>query len=200
MKTITKLSVQNKNKNRVNVFLNNNYYCSLSLETIMKYGIKADMIIDEKLLEQYQLDSEKADAYNMALKLISTRYKTKKEVEKYLQEKGYTPAVIYYVIKKLGEYDYINDQKYVESFVSHHKQKDGVIKIKQKLLAKGVKEEIIDNNLSQMDEQYEQIQILQQKYMKTKQPTKENYAKLYRYLLGKGFRSEEILKVMKDEI
>lgn len=200
MKSITNLIIQKKNKNKVNVYLDGSYFCALSLETVMKNNLKKDMIIDEKLLEQYQFETEKNDAYNLALKLISTRYKTQKELERYLIEKGYTTQVIYYVIKKLGEYNFIDDEKYVESFVSHHKQKDGVNKLKQQLLAKGIKEEIIDSALDQIVDQTDEIMLLRQKYMKNKPETKENYLKLYRYLYGKGFRSEEILKVMKEEI
>ncbi len=198
MKTITSLSIQKKDKNKVSVYLDGSYFCSLSLETVMKYNLKADTIIDEKVLEKYQLDSEKNQAYDKALKLISTRYKTKKELEKYLAEKGYMPSTIYYVIKKLGEYNFIDDEKYVESFIAHKKSKDGVMKIKQQLLAKGVSEEIIDKAIAQIDDQFEQIRALKDKYMKNKPDTKESYLKLYRYLIGKGFKSEEILKVMKE--
>lgn len=200
MKTITQLKMQVKDKKKVNVFLDNAYFCSLSLETVMKHSLKAGMMIDETVLENIQLESEKLLAYELALKLISTRYKTRKEMERYLQEKGYMPATIFYVIKKLSEYGFLDDEKYAESFASHHSQKDGVIKIKQQLLQKGISEEIIDNVLSQYEDQTEQIVSLLEKYMKNKDDTKENYQKAVRYLLGKGFKMENILKVLKGDI
>lgn len=198
MKTITALKIQSRDQNKVNVFLDGTYFCALSLETVLKHSLKPNTIIDEKVLEQIQLESEKNFAYEKALKLVSTRYKTAKEVKEYLAQKGYVSATIYYCLKKLGEYDFINDEKYAESFVSHHLSKDGVVKIKQQLLSKGVSEEIIDKTLASVDSQEEQIKHFKEKYMKNKQDTKENYIKLYRYLIGKGFKSEEILKVLKE--
>lgn len=199
MKTITNLIIQKKDKNKVNLYLDGSFFCSLALETTLKYNLKVGNIIDEKVLENYQLESEKNQAYEKALKLISTRYKTKKELENYLSQKGYMPSTIHYVIKKLGEYNFIDDEKYVESFIAHHKHKDGYLKIKQQLLQKGVKEEIIDNVLKNLDSQLEEIILLMKKYMKHKESTKDNYIKLYRYLIGKGFKSEEILKVLKED-
>lgn len=198
MKTITSLKIQTRDKKKVNVFLDGTYFCALSLETVMKHSLKPNTIIDEKVLEQIQLESEKNIAYEKALKLVSTRYKSQKEVKEYLAQKGYAPATIYYCLKKLGEYDFINDEKFAESFVSHHLNKDGVVKIKQQLLGKGISEEIIDKTLAMVDSQEEQIKTFKIKYMKNKEDTKENYVKLYRYLIGKGFKSEEILKVLKE--
>lgn len=198
MKTITGLKIQSRDKKKVNVYLDGAYFCALSLETVLKHSLKPNTIIDEKVLEKIQLESEKNIAYEKALKLVSVRYKSQKEVKDYLAQKGYAPATIYYCIKKLGEYDFINDEKFTESFVSHHLKKDGVIKIKQQLFAKGISEEIIDKVLSTVDSQQEQILHFKEKYMKNKEETKENYIKLYRYLIGKGFKPDEILKVLKE--
>ena len=199
MKVITALKVQQKNKNKVNVFLDNTYFCSLALEVVMKNNLKPNMLIDEALIEKWQLESEKTFAYEQALKLISTRYKTQRETEDYLKQKGYLPATVFYVIKKLLEYDFINDERYAESFVYHKSQKDGINKIRQQLFAKGVKEDIIEKALAKIDNQYQQIEQIAEKYMKNKEETKENIAKLYRYLMGKGFNYEDIKQVIKGE-
>ena len=200
MKAITLLKIQTKNKNKVNVYLDGSYFCALSLETVMKHNLKAGMMIEEKILEDMQFESEKSVAYEQALKLISTRYKTRKEMENYLQSKGYAITTIYYVLKKLGEYNFIDDERYAESFASHHIQKDGVVKIKQHLFQKGVSEEIIDRVLAAYDDQTEQVKILLEKYMKNKEKTKESYQKACRYLYGKGFKMDDILKVLKGEV
>ena len=199
MKTITKLSIQQKDKNRVNLFLDNEYYCALNLETVVKHGLKENMMIVEEKIEQYQLESEKGFAFDKALKLINTRYKTQKEIYDYLLNKGYLPNVIMYVIDKLKEYNYINDKRYAESFVSHKIKKDGKLKIKQNLIAKGVSEDKIEEILGQQNSQEDIIKELSVKYMKNKEGTKENYIKLFRYLSGKGFEYDDIMKVLKDK-
>lgn len=198
MKSITQIKVQVKDKSRVNISLDGTYFCALSLETVVKHNLKEGMIIDETKLETYQLESEKNFAWEKALKLISTRYKTQKEIYVYLQEKGYLPAVIFYVIDKLNEYKFLDDERYAESYISHKINKDGVLKIKQELLNKGVKEDIIDKVLENQNNQSDVIISLANKYMKNKDNTKENYVKLIRYLQGKGFVYEEIKNSLKD--
>lgn len=197
MKTITELNVKKGQKDKISLYLDNGYYCDLNLETVVKYGLKVGMIIAESKIEEFQMESEKSFAFNKALKLLNTRYKTKKEIYNYLVEKGYLPAVINYCVNKLEEYKYIDDERYAESYVSHKVHKDGKNKIKQELLAKGVKETIINQALSKYDEQNDVIQTLAEKYMKNKQANKENYAKLFRYLVGKGFDYSDIKSVLK---
>lgn len=201
MKTITDIKVQSKDKNRVNLYLDNKFFCGLDMETAVKNKLKQGVIITEEKLEEIQLESEKQLAYTKALKLVSVRYKTQKEVEKYLYEKGYLPAVVYYVISKLLEYHYIDDERFVDSFIASHKSRDGKLKIKQNLLQRGVKESIIVDALESEDfEQSDQILALAEKYMKSKENTKENYIKLLKYLINKGFEYEEIKSALKQEI
>lgn len=199
MKTITDITVQKKDKNRANIILDGSYYCALNIETVVKHNLKKGIMIDEKLLDDYQLESEKSNAYNMVLKLISTRYKTQKEIYVYLQEKGYLPVVIFYVINKLNEYHFIDDEKYAESYVAHKIQKDGGLKIKQELLKKCVSEDIIDRVLEKQSGQEDVIKTLAEKYMKNKEDTKENYIKLFRYLQNKGFEYEQIKSAIKGD-
>lgn len=200
MKTITDISIQKNKKNRVNISLDGSFFCSMELETVIKNKLKKGTIISEKILENIQLESEKLTAFNMALNLINKRFKTQKEIYKYLEGKGYIPSVIFYCIDKLKEYKYINDEHYAESFVNYKSSKDGIIKIKQELLSKGVSDEIIDSTLAELPPQTDLIKKLSEKYMNNKEDTKENYIKLIKYLLGKGFVYEDITKTLKGDV
>lgn len=201
MNTITELKMQKRNKNRVNLYLDGKYFCALDLETTVKNQLKVGTIISEQKLEEIQTQSEKQSAYLKVLKLISTRYKTQKEVERYLYDNGYLSQTVYYCISKLMEYHYIDDERYVESYISAHKSSNGRLKIKQELMQKGVAESIIDNALaSEGFVQDDEILALAEKYMKNKDDTKENYVKLFRHLMSKGFQYDEIKNALKKEI
>ena len=198
MKTITKLAVQSSNKGRVNLYLDNKFFCGLDLETTVKYGLKVGTIITEEKIAEIQSQSEKQKAYLQALKLINTRYKTQREVEKYLYEKGNLAPTVYFVIDKLNEYHYIDDERYVQSYISSHKSTSGKLKLKQQLMFKGVSEQIIDSALK--DESFvqnEEILHLAEKYMKNKENTRDNYIKLFKYLMNKGFEFEEVKSALK---
>ena len=201
MNTITQIKIQSNDKNRVSLYLDGKFYCGLNLETVVKNSLKVGTVISQQKLEDIQLESEKQTAYNKALKLISTRYKTQREVEKYLYEKGYLASVVYYVISKLNEYHYIDDQKFVDSYISAHRRMYGKLKIKQQLMLKGISEKTIDEALEDENfEQSDEILRLSEKYMKNKEETKENYIKLFKYLMSKGFEYDEIKLALKKEI
>ena len=201
MKTITQIKVQSADKNRVNLYLDNKFFCGLEMETAVKHGLKVGTIITEDKLSQIQEESEKLTAYTKVLKLISTRYKTQKEVERYLYDKGYLPSVVYFVIAKLNEYHYIDDERYIQSYISSHKNSCGKLKLKQQLMLKGAPESLIDEALNNDDfEQTDEISKLAEKYMKNKEDTKENYLKLFKYLMNKGFEYDEIKQVLNKNI
>jgi regulatory protein len=201
METITEIKAQSNDKSRVSLYLNGKFFCGLDLETAVKNKLKVGTIITTERLTAIQTESEKQTAYSKALKLISTRYKTQKEVEKYLYEKGYLAPTIYYVIEKLVEYHYIDDERYVDSYISSHKETCGKLKLKQQLMQKGVSEALIDQKLDDEDfNQLDEISNLAQKYMKSKEDTKENNIKLFKYLMSKGFSFEEIKTALKKEV
>ena len=201
MNTITQLKVQSKDKNRVNLYLDGKFYCGLDLETALKNSLKVGTIITEQKLSEIQLESEKQTALDKTLKLISVRYKTQREVEKYLYEKGYLAPTVYYVISKLSEYHYIDDEKFVNSYIASHKSISGKLKLKRNLILRGINESLVDNALNDDEfEQSEQIKKLAEKYMKNKEDIRENYIKLFRYLMNKGFEYEEIKNVLKKEV
>ena len=200
MNTVTKVEVQKRDKSRVNLYLDNSFCCSILLETCIKNNIKVGTIITAERLAEIQAQSEKETAYTKVLKLISTRFKTQKEVEMYLREKGYLPATIYYVISKLNEYHMIDDRQFAINFANTHKTTFGKLKIKNNLLMRGVSESIIDEILDSDDfDQTQEIQKLAEKYMKSKTDTSENYVKLFKYLIGKGFEYEKIKSALKKE-
>ena len=201
MKTITKIKVQSKDKNRVNLYLDDKFFCALELETVVKNSLKVGTIITEEKLTDIQLESEKQSAYTKALKLVSTRFKSQREVERYLYDKGYVPAIVYYVVNKLNEYHFIDDERFVQSYFSSHKSTCGKLKIKQQLLQKGISESAINKFLNDEDlcsDQHDEIKRLAEKYMKSKDDTKENYIKLFKYLMNKGFGYDEIKSAIKS--
>ena len=201
MKTITKIKVQSKDKNRVNLYLEDKFFCALNLETVVKNSLKVGTIITEEKLTNIQIESEKQTAYNKALKLVSTRFKSQREVERYLFDKGYVAPVVYYVVNKLNEYHFIDDERFIQAYFSSHKSTCGKLKIKQQLLQKGISESAIDKFFDDedlCDNQQDEIKRLAEKYMKSKEDTKENYIKMFKYLMNKGFEYDQIKSALKS--
>ncbi|PKK95706.1 MAG: hypothetical protein CVV59_02355 [Tenericutes bacterium HGW-Tenericutes-4] len=197
MAIITQLKMQVKNKTRANVYLDGQFVCSLQLETILRHNLKEGSELTQEQLETMQEGSEKEQAFAKVLNTISKTMKTRVQIETYLKQKGYSSKTTEYVIKKLEEYNYINDELYAKLYMQQECKKSGVNKIKQQLVVKGVPQKIIKETLENLQGQDDEIAFLAQKYMKNKEHTQKETAKLYAYLLRRGFTYDQIKPHLK---
>ena len=87
---------------------------------------------------------------------------------------------------------YINDEKYSERFIESTSKTQGRKLVEYKLMMKGVRKEEIALAYENVEvDNKENAKNIAEKYLKNKEKTKENLAKAYRYLIGKGFSYEE---------
>ena len=80
MKTITSVTVCVKNKARSNIYLDGAFFCSMDNLIVLKYGLKADMQIEEERLSQIQEENEFSTAFELALNYVARYKKTKKQI------------------------------------------------------------------------------------------------------------------------
>ena len=117
MSQITSIEQQKKDKTRCSVYVDGAFYCGLKIEIAIKHHLKAGMEIEKSRLDKIQLDNEKIQATEKAMNHLSATLKTKKQMSDFLAGKGYTQAVIDYVIQKLEGYGYIDDYAYCRAYV-----------------------------------------------------------------------------------
>lgn len=189
---ITDITSQKKANDRVNIFVNGNYFGSMYVDVCLKYGIKKGVIFSEEKLNQIMLESDKEIALNKTAKYISAKMKTVKEVKDYLYNKQYSKVVVDYVVDKLLEYKYLDDKAYVQAYVNTYKNKYGVLKLKNNLLIKGVSADYLEEYFSSFEVDYNSILYTAEKYMKNKENTYDNLSKLYRHLASRGYSYDEI--------
>ena len=192
MAKITAITAQEKNKKRCNLFIDEQFFTGVSLETVLKYCLKVGQEIDQKDLADLVLDSEKVVAIEKAVAYTSKSLKTKKQVKTYLEGKGFTYEVVKHCIDKLVEYNMIDDKEYSKRYIESASKKQGKRLTEYKLMMKGVKKDDIslayeDSNVCDK----ENAKIVAEKHIRNKEKTKENIAKTYRYLIGKGFSYDE---------
>ncbi len=192
MPFITNVSVQKNNKKRCNVFVDNQFFCAMNIETVVKNQLKSGLEIDKEQLEQIVFENEKQEALFKATDYISKNLKTKKQVKDYLIKKGYSEQVAWYCVDKLKEYEYIDDKEYSKRYIESVNKRQGKRLIEYKLMLKGVKKDDIESAYLETEvDAKESAKLIAEKYLKNKEITKENIAKTYRYLIGKGFSYDE---------
>ncbi len=192
MSKITDIKVAKGKKSRRHIYIDNNFACTLDEFTVFKFRLHEGQEITIGELEQIVLESETVTAFESAVALISKMQKTRKQIWEYLRGKGYLPKVCNSAIEKLVEYRYIDDELFAKIYVDTYKSKYGKTKMKYLLSIKGIAPAIMASVLDELPSQEDTILDFARKYMKNKENNKQNFAKLCRFLVGKGFDWEEI--------
>ncbi len=192
MPKITEINFQTKNKSRCNLFVDGEFFSGVSLLTVLKYSLKVGQEVETDRLKEMLEQDERTEALNKATAYISKYFKTKREVKDYLLRNGYSEDIAWYCIDKLKEYDYVNDTEYSKRYLESVSKNQGRRMVEYRLMMKGVKKQDISSAYEQCEiDGKENAKSLAQKYLKNKEKNKENKAKAYRYLIGRGFSHEE---------
>ena len=198
MSKITKIETQ-KNKSRVNIFVDDSFFCGLNKETAIIYGLKESLEINEEKLRRALFESEVKSAFEKALDYLSRRMYSKKELFDKLTQKGFAKEVVQQAIEKLENYHYVDDRLFAKQFVQSNQKLSKRI-LTGKLFQKGVSNDIIDEILEERtdDEEYELCLIQAKKYLKSKEVlTLNDLKKMQANLARKGFGFDNINKVCR---
>lgn len=202
-KTITKIEVQKKNKNRVSVFLNNEYTFSCSSELVYSYKLKVGNKVDLEYLKELAQEDNFLCCKNDALRVIEKSYKTEKEMYDKLINRDYDEIVVKKTLEFLKSYSFVDDFKYAELYIKEKIKSQGKNKIKYSLLKKGIDEKLVKEKLSQIDSDIEYSvakTLAEKKYeliKKTEKDSRKQYKKLGDYLIRNGYDTEIVSSIVK---
>lgn len=205
---ITKIEAQKKNKDRVNIYMNEEFEFACSAELIYIHNITRGRSIEkEELLDIINEDNYiKGKSY--ALHFLERSFKSQKQVSDKLLEKDFDAKTIDRVLEFLKQYDFIDDKRYVELYIKEKIRSSGKNKIKFSLLKKGLPEELIKHGLDKITNQ-EQLEIamnLAEKKIRILCKSEKDIKKLYKktsdYLIRNGYDfsivNEVLGKITKD--
>lgn len=192
MSIITKIEVQKKDETRANLYLDDVFYSGISIEAVIKNHLKKGMEISREALDEIILNDEKTVAMSKAVKYMGGALKTKKQISDYLKKKEYAAPTIDYVIDKMVEYKYLDDEAYARSFMLTYSSKYGKLKLKSQLRLKGVAESIIDNLLEEEIEIEDSLDSVAEKYLRNKEINEKNILRLARFLSSRGYEFDKI--------
>ena len=146
--------------------------------------------------------------YNLSLRYLSYRPRSEKEVYDYLKGKQFkakslTDQIISKIIKKLKEYNFIDDVAFTKFWINQRiKYKNKPLRVvKYELKQKGINQDLINICLNENDQSrdLESAQKLANKKMDFYRnlPSEKKREKVMRYLIGKGFSYEVVKKALK---
>ena len=150
--TITKLEIQKRNKERVNVYLDEQFSFGVMLSVALE--LKKGQVLSDADIEQLKQQDNRHKAYQRALNYLSFRARSRVEIERYLRDKKYEPDVIAATIERLDEAGLVDDTAFAESWVANRERlkPKGARALRYELQQKGLSETAIDAALEQIDE------------------------------------------------
>ena len=150
----------------------------------------------EKILEEILIPR----ARRRAMHLLEKMDRSTRQLESKLREGGYPEPAIESAIAYVAGYHYLDDERLARSHIRFYQTSRSRMRLTQDLLKKGIDHEIIDRC---MEEELEQSQmeliaaLLQKKGYDPENATRQEEAKMYRFLMQRGFASSEISRVLR---
>lgn len=212
---ITALESQKKDPSRVSVYADGLFYCGVSVNNIAKYSLYAGKDVDEKVLENMKFSELVDRFFDRAISFLERAPKTEKQVKQYIKELAFKKKGKWFeelnnedfgkiseiVLGKLNEYQYIDDKRYAELFVSSRMRTKprGKDILLMELIVKGVSREIaseVVNNL--VEDEYGLLKQTYYKKYKDENITMEDRKKID-FLRRKGFNWDLIEQFINNE-
>ncbi|WP_138203123.1 recombination regulator RecX [Haloimpatiens lingqiaonensis] len=205
---ITKIEVQKRDKNRVNIYINEEFAFGCNAELVYTYDLKKGKQVDLEFLKSVVEEDNYLNGKNYSLKVIEKTYKTEKEIRDKLYKKEYGDKVVDRIICFLKEYKFLDDNKYTEAFIKDRMNKYGKNKIKYDLIKKGIDEDSIIEKLYSIScqNEYERAYTLGEgklkTLIKTEKEVEKNIYKIYKkicdFLIRRGFDYNMVNSVIEQ--
>lgn len=201
MAIITKIEQQKKNEDRVNIYVNDEFFTAIFKELVFTFNLKKGDEIDEKYLKSILSDEMYLKAKNKALNILSKADQAEKKIREKLST-DFEEDTINRVIEFLKKNNFINDNLLAQKIVNTNLNlnKCGKNRIKQNLYNKGLDESAINEAMSDIDSdaEFDNVMYLAKKrYERVKNEDKRKvYQKLSQHLAYKGFNYDIIKRVL----
>jgi len=196
---ITQLQAQKKTTDRVSVFVDDRFFCGLSLDDVVSSGVTVGLQVDDEFLSNLLSRAGENDMYNKTLVYILRSPRTELEIRRFLsRKKDCSAEMTNRIIERLKTANYLNDEAYAKMFAASKHQKISARMIKLKLKNKGIKTDLVDSATAEIDNQEDLAKTVADKYMRYREIDDKNLQKLFRYLVSKGFEYDIVNDIVND--
>lgn len=165
----------------------------VSMHFIYKHHLEVGQELTPSFYRELIQENEQEQLYNKALHYISYQMRTISEVKKHLRKSTSDESRIQTIIDLLKKNQYLSDTTYVKEYVSEKLEYDiiGPIKIKEKLIQKGIHYDLIDAELQRYTEtiEYAKMEDFIRKDIRytIKKPYRKYIDSLKRKAINRGF-------------
>ena len=204
MPVITSIK-QQKNKGRVNVYLDDKFGFGIDLDNFVLLHLKVNQELTDDEVEKVVRKAEFQKTLDKLLRFVMVRPRSEKEYKEYFRRKKVHESMHEELLEKLKHFELLDDLKFAKWWVEQRgnfKPKPKRI-LKIELTKKGIIKEIIDTVLGETEVNEEKMarELLTRKaYKWINLPEREARQKMSQYLAGKGFGWDVIEGVIKKTV
>ena len=149
---ITKIEQQKNNPARRNIYLEEEFALGVSDETLLQAGLRVGDLVTDALFQQLKLEEEYQEAKNAALKFLSYRPRTEREIRNKLRETEHADNIIDKVVDGLKQSRLIDDRSFARMYIRDTRadRPVGPVLLRQKMLLLGLSREIVEEALGEV--------------------------------------------------
>ena len=201
---------QQKNKNRVNVYLDEEFGFGIDLDNFVVLNLKIGQELSQGEIDKIVKKAEFQKTLNKILRFAMVRARSEKEYRDWLYRKKVPEVIWKDVFSKLKSLELMDDKKFARFWVesrNEFKPKPARI-VRQELRLKGIDKDIIDEVLSEneIDEKEIALNLLENRKSHWERIEKAKRGqKMAVYLVSKGFdyevarKSIEVYNTREDD-
>lgn len=191
-------------KNKYNIYLSNGEIITLDERVITKNELLLKKEINNELYQKLIYENNVYEAIDIGIKYISIRLRSTKEIKDYLSKKGYSPDIIDTTSRELAYKGYLDDDRFTKAYIKDKLNftSKGDYKIRMELTNLGIDNNIIDNNMSMIDNQLiiNKIKKIIDKDIKSnkKYQGTELKNKIYNHLINQGYSKDKVINIINS--
>lgn len=188
---ITSAERSKKNKNRLSICVDGRFAFTISEEDYISMNLYDNPVLTEETMDYIKNTLNFREAKSLAVRYLSMKIRTEKEVLRKLQDEGYDGTCAEQVVDELKSIGYINNKLYAQKYIFDRSKLKPLSKklMKQELLMKGITEEMADEVLD--DWKVEDVSVaeglLKRKFGKYDMTDEKIIKKAYMFLSHRGF-------------
>ena len=194
-------------KNRFKITLDGQLTFVLYKGELSRFSITSGGEVSSELYQRIKQEVLIKRAKARALHLLNIAPRTEKELAGKLREGGYPQEVAQEALVYVKSFGYLDDAAYALHFILHRKERKSKREIRAAIAGKGIAPDILEDAFREAYRDQEEgggedaaiARILERKgYWQKKGDSKEE-ARILGYLARKGFRYEDVRRVIQDQ-
>jgi len=200
---ITRIERQ-RNKPRYTIYLDSEPALDIHSETLLKFGLRRNDVLDEKTIQRVKLEDLFQTAKQKALRFLSHRPRSEKEIRDKLEKEKFDDDIIVRVVENLKQNRLINDLEFGRMFAHDVMARKplGRMVMKQKLFQKGIPKDTVETILQgiydEQDEDTIALELARKRLLRLKNLDEmKQKQRVSSYLAGRGFNWEIISNVIE---